>query len=290
MRAWLLPVVIGLATSFVVATPAEAGRRDPKAPPSGGVKVTTSGNQVRYTVKRAGKPGGPGKVKVNPGSVTCRRWSTFETVVVDEVRTVVEHRWRQCFSIVTGRPTGPAREITPDAGGSAPSEEVWTAVVPDPVLQRQNGARFVTQRTGWVWLPPSYFRGISVDLRSSFGEVRRGGATARATQVVVHPGWGGPNNGLECTTEAQFPYDTSREFWDQLSCGLWFMKSSIDERGGAYTVTTTVEWQVNATVDGEIAEAASVVTDSQTAVRVEELQALVTCVGGSSTSCPTGSR
>jgi hypothetical protein len=32
------------------------------------------------------------------------------------------------------------------------------------------------------------------------------------------------------------------------------------------------------------------VTDSQTSVRVEELQALVTCVGGSSGSCPTGSK
>jgi hypothetical protein len=148
----------------------------------------------------------------------------------------------------------------------------------------------VTQRTAWVWLPPTYFQGISVDLRSSSGTVRPGAATARAIQVVLHPGWGGANNGVECTTEAQFPYDSAREFWDQLSCGLWFMKSSVDEPGGAYNVTTTVEWQVNAVVDGEVAETATVVTDSQTSVRVEELQALVTCVGGSSGSCPTGSK
>jgi hypothetical protein len=169
MRAWILPVAI--ASCVLLATPAEAGRRDPKAPSAGGVKVTTSGNQVKYTVRRAGKPGGPGKAKFNPGTVTCKRWSTFEPVTVDGVRTVLEHRWRQCFSTVTGRPTGPAREVTPDTGGTAPAEEVWTAVVPDPVLQRQNGARFVTQRTAWVWLPPTYFRGISVDLRSSSGLV-----------------------------------------------------------------------------------------------------------------------
>jgi hypothetical protein len=287
-RRACLAVTIALLAS--ASQPALGGTRIPKTPGSGGVKVSTSGNQVRYTVRRAGKPGGPGKAKSNPGTVTCKRWSTFETVTVDGVRTAVEHRWRQCFSTVTGRPTGPAREVTPDTGGTAPAEEVWTAVVPDPVLQRQNGVRFVTQRTAWVWLPPVYFRGISVDLRSSSGALRSGAATARAVQVVVHPGWGGPNNGVDCTTEAQFPYDSARDFWDQLSCGLWFMKSSADEPGGAYKVTTTVEWQVNATVDGEVAETATVVTDSQTSVRVEELQALVTCVGGSSQSCPTGNK
>jgi hypothetical protein len=103
MRARLVPV----ATAWVLllACPAEAGRRDPKAPSSGGVKVTTSGNQVKYTVRRAGKPGRPGKAKSNQGAVTCKRWSTIETVTVDGVRTIVEHRWGQCFSTVTGRPT-----------------------------------------------------------------------------------------------------------------------------------------------------------------------------------------
>jgi hypothetical protein len=287
MRWHLVLIAI---TSFCVSAPmsAEASRRDPKAPPSGGVRVTTSGNQVKYTVKRGGRPGGPARVRVNPGAVTCRYRSVSETVTAGAAKTVVEHRWRQCFSTATGRPTGPEREVIPGPGGSAPSEEVWTAVVPDPVLQRQNDVRFVTQRTAWVWLPPQYFRGIRVDLRSSTGQLRPGAATARAIQVVVNPGYGGPAAGVDCTAEAQFPYDGARDFWDQSSCGLWFMKSSIDEPGGAYTATVTVAWEVNAVVDGEVAETATVVTDSQAAIRVEELQALVTCVGGSAGSCPTG--
>ena len=287
MRARIISLmaIIAIAGS---AVPAQAGSRTPKTPGNGGVKVTTSGNQVKYTVKRAGRPGGPARVRVNPGSVTCRYRSVSEIVTVGGTNTVVEHRWRQCFSTATGRPTGPEREIIPGPGGSAPSEEVWTAVVPDPVLQRQNDVRFVTQRTAWVWLPPQYFRGIRVDLRSSTGQLRPGAATARAIQVVVNPGYGGPAAGIDCTAEAQFPYDGARDFWDQSACGLWFMKSSIDEPGGAYTATVTVAWEVNAVVDGAVAETATVVTDSQAAIRVEELQALVTCVGGSAGSCPTG--
>ena len=265
---------------------AEAGNRSPKVPSSGDVKVQSSGNTVKYTVSRNGKPKTPAKAKVTPGSVTCRRWSVFTTVEADGVKTVVEHFWKQCFSTVTGRPTGPAREVVPGVGGVAPSEEVWTAIVPDPVLQRQNDVRFVTQRTAWVWLPPVYFRGISVDLRSTTGEVRRGGAIARAIEVNVNPGFGGEANGVDCSEQAQFPYDTARAFWDQLSCPLWFMKSSIDEPNGAYRVAVTVAWTVNATIDGEVADTATVVTDSTTLLRVEELQALVTCVGGSASSCP----
>jgi hypothetical protein len=278
---------IGALIAVLATTaPAEAARRDPKAPNSGGVKVTTSGNQVRYTVNRKGRPAAPGTVRSTPPPVRCSRWSTFEVVAVDGVRTTVEHRWRQCFSTVTGRPTGPAREIGLD--GAGPVEEVWTAEVPDPVLQRQNGVRFVTQRAAWVWLPPAYFRGIRVDLRSNTGEVRAGGATARATQVIVGPGFGGAASALDCTAEAQFPYDTARPFWDQLSCPLWYMKSSLDEPGGVYRATATVVWSVDAVIDGEPADTATVVTDSSTAIRVEELQALVTCVGGSSASCPSG--
>ena len=149
----------------VTATPPAMGRRDPKTP-SRGVRVTTSGSTVRHTVNRAGKPRTPGRVAVNPGSVTCRRWTTIEMVVggppEKPVATTITHYWKQCFSTVTGRPTGPAREYDPGGGGVPPAaEEVWTAVVPDPVIQRENGVRFVTQRTPWVWLPPAYFRGIT---------------------------------------------------------------------------------------------------------------------------------
>ena len=37
-----------------------------------------------------------------------------------------------------------------------------------------------------------------------------------------------------------------------------------------------------------VGEGSTVVTDGSAAIRVEELQALVTCVGGSSSSCPSG--
>ena len=277
-----VPLLI-LALALLPLGPASASRRDPTGPRSGGVRVTTSGNRVRYTVARTGRPGTPGVVRSTPPPVRCSRWSTFETIVVGEVRTVVEHRWRQCFSTVTGRPTGPAREIGLE--GAGPTEEVWTAEVPDPVLQRENGVRFVTQRTAWEWLPPSYFRGIRVDLRSNTGELRSGGAVARATQVIINPGFGGTATGLDCTAEAQFPYDTGRPFWDQLSCPLWYMKSSVDEPGGVYRASATVVWAVDAVIDGEAADTATVVTDGQASFRVEELQALVTCVGGSASSC-----
>ncbi len=286
MHRRVLPITIAIALA-ACTTPAMAGNRKPGAPSTGGVKVTTSGNQVRYTVTRKGRPASPGVVRSTPPPVRCSRWSTFEIVVVDGVRTSVEHRWRQCFSTATGRPTGPAREIGVD--GAGPVEEVWTAEVPDPVLQRQNGVRFVTQRTAWVWLPPAYFRGISVDLRSNTGELRVGGATARATQVIIHPGFGGTAAALDCTVEGQFPYDTARTFWDQLSCPLWYMKSSLNEPGGVYRATATVVWSVDAVIDGEPADTATVVTDGSAAFRVEELQALVTCVGGSSASCPSES-
>ena len=217
MRRFLPRAILGLV--LIEALPAAAVRRDPRAPHTGGVRVTTSGNQVRYTVNRAGRPATPGVVRSTPPPVRCSRWSTTETVVVDGVATLVTHRWRQCFSTVTGRPTGPAREIGVE--GATPTEEVWTAEVPDPVLQRQNGVRFVTQRTAWVWLPPAYFRGIRVDLRSNSGEVRPASAVARATEVIINPGYGAASSGIDCTTEAQFPYDTARPFWDQQSCGLW---------------------------------------------------------------------
>ena len=279
----LVPLTLAASLLAASAGPAVATRRTPDAPSRGGVRVTTSGNQVKYTVARAGRPATPGVVRSTPPPVRCSRWSTFETIVVGEVRTVVEHRWRQCFSTVTGRPTGPAREIGLD--GAGPVEEVWTAEVPDPLLQRQNGVRFVTQRTAWVWVSPAYYRGIRVDLRSNTGEVRSGGAVARATQVIINPGFGGTATGLDCTGEAQFPYDSARPFWDQLSCPLWYMKSSLDEPGGVYRATATVVWSVDAVIDGEAADTATVVTDGQASFRVEELQALVTCVGGSSSSC-----
>lgn len=275
--------------------PAIAGRRDSTSPITG-VRVTTSGSMVRYVVNRTGKPKTAARVRVNPGAVTCRRWTTSETIVTvvagppeKRVSTVVTHFWKKCFSSVTGRPTGPAREYVPSVGGVPPSEEVWTAVVPDPVIQRENGARFVTQRMAWVWLPPQYFRGITVDLRSSTGEVRVGGATARAVEVVFDPGWDSGGLGVDCTVEAAFPYDRGREFWDQKSCGLWYMKSSLDEPGGVYRATVSVAWEVNAVIDGEPADVATVVTDSQAFFRVEELQALVTCMGGSPSSCPADS-
>ena len=287
MRRRVVAVMLGVSLLAASALPAQAGRRDPNTP-TRGVRVTTSGSTVRYTVNRDGKPRTPGRAIVNPGSITCRRWTTIETILrpVDVVAVTITHYWKQCFSTVTGRPTGPAREYDPGGGGAPPTEEIWTAVVPEPVIQRENGVRFVTQRTAWVWLPPAYFRGITVNLRSSTGEIRAGGATARAVQVLVNPGWGGPDNSVDCTVEAAFPYDTGRPFWDQESCGLWYMKSSLDEAGGVYRATATVVWEVNAVIDGEPADTATVVTDGQAAFRVEELQALVTCVGGSPSSCP----
>ena len=254
------------------------------------MRVTTSGSTVRYTVNRSGKPRTPGRVRANTGAVRCSRWTVPETVVnPDETITTVMHYWKQCFSVATGRPTGPAKEYTPGGPGVAPTEEIWTAVVPDPVLRRENGVRFLTQRIAWVWLPPEYFRGITVDLRSSSGELRRGGATARAVEVQVSPGYGGVASALDCTVEAAFPYDRARPFWDQLSCPLWYMKSSLDEPGGVYRATATVTWEVNAVIDGEPADTATVVTDGQAEFRVEELQALVTCIGKSTDSCPTRS-
>ena len=289
MRRRIISVIFTGALCVAATQPALAGRRDPKTPTTG-VRVTTSGSTVRYTVNRAGKPRTPGRVRVNPGSVTCRRWTTIESVVSGPpekpVTTSITHYWKQCLSTVTGRPTGPAREYDPGGGGVSAAEEVWTAVVPDPVIQREIGVRFVTQRTAWVWLPPEYFRGITVDLRSSTGEMRSGGAAARAVQVLVNPGWGGSGTSVDCTVEAAFPYDRGRPFWDQDSCGLWYMKSSLDEPGGVYRATATVVWEVNAVIDGEPADTATVVTDGQAAFRVEELQALVTCVGGSPSSCP----
>ena len=93
---------------LVIVPAANAGQRVPKTP-TRGVRVTTSGSTVRYTVNRAGKPRTPGRVRVNPGSVTCRRWTTVESVVSGPpekpVTAVVTHFWKQCFSMATGRPT-----------------------------------------------------------------------------------------------------------------------------------------------------------------------------------------
>ncbi len=278
-----MTAVLVTAALALPAVPVSAGRRTPGTP-AGGVRVSTSGNQVRYTVTRTGRPPAAAQARSTPPPVRCSRWSTFENVRVGDSVRVVEHRWRQCFSTLTGRPTGPAREIGLE--GAPPAEEVWTAEVPDPVIQRQNGVRFVTQRVAWVWLPPAYFRGITVDLRSNSGEVRTGGAVARATRVIINPGFGGAATNLDCTAEAQFPYDTARSFWDQRSCGLWYMKSSLDEPGGVYRATATVVWAVDAVIDGEAADTATVVTDGTAAFRVEELQALVTCMGGRAQSCP----
>ena len=164
MRSRLLALSAALFLAGTV--PADAGQRIPKTP-TRGVKVTTSGSTVRYTVNRAGRPRTSGRVRVNPGSITCRRWTTIETIVNGPpgkpVVTTVTHYWKQCFSTVTGRATGPAREYDPGAAGVPPAEEVWTAVVPDPVIQRENGVLFVTQRSAYVWLPPAYYRGITVD-------------------------------------------------------------------------------------------------------------------------------
>lgn len=291
MRSWRavsLSVCVAVVATAIVWWPtiARAGSRVPKRPDAvGKVAVKASGNTVRYTVTRGGRARViPGK-KTNPDVVTCRRWTTETSATADGAVVVTHHRWRQCFS--KGRPTGPAKEIPAEASGSQPSEDVWTAVVPDPVIQRQNGVRFVTQRMAWVWLPAQYFQGIRVDLRSNTGQTRAGAAVARATQVIVHPGWGGESNGLDCTVAASFPYEPSTPFWDQKSCGLLYMKSSVDEPGGSYLMTATVTWDVNAVIDGETADPATVTTEGQIAVTVEELQALVTCVGGHENDCTT---
>ncbi len=282
-----IAIAVALAAAALLSAPiAEAGSRAPTRPPSGGkIRTSSSGNTVRYSRSRAGVPKRTPGLRVVPPAVRCRRWTTEEVQGVGEVAVVVVHSWRQCFSVATGRPTGPAREIPGESGGTQPTEDVWTAIVPDPVILRENSARFVTQRLSWIWLPPEYFRGIAVTLRSSSGATATGAATARAIDVTIHPGWGGAGNAIDCTLDAQFPYDRSKGYWEQRSCGLLYMKSSINEPGGVYTATATVTWEVNATIDGEPADPAIVITDGQAAFRVEELQALVTCVGGNETAC-----
>jgi hypothetical protein len=278
-------VAVALSTTLAVSA-AQAGSRAPTRPErSGKIRTASSGNTVRYSRSRAGIAKKTPAVRVAQPAVRCNRWTTTETVGEGEGAKVVVHSWRQCFSVATGRPTGPPREIPGDSGGTGPSEDVWTAVVPDPVIMRENSARFVTQRLSWVWLPPEYFRGIPVLLRSTSGTTATGAATARAIDVSLHPGWGGAGNAIDCTTDAQFPYDRAKGYWEQRSCGLLYMKSSIHEPGGTYTATATVTWVVNATIDGEPADPAVVVTDGQATFRVEELQALVTCVGGNEAAC-----
>ena len=284
-----IPVVVALLVLASTGT-AGAGSRSPSRPPSGGkIKTSSSGNTVRYSRSRAGVVKKTPAVRVEQPAVRCSRWTTTETVGAGEDAKLIVHSWRQCFSVATGRPTGPAREMGGDSGGTGPSEDVWTAIVPDPVILRENSTRFVTQRLSWVWLPPEYFRGIPVTLRSTSGATATGAATARAIEVSLHPGWGGPGNAVDCTTDAQFPYDRAKGYWEQRSCGLLYMKSSIREPGGAYTATATVTWVVNASIDGEPADPAIVVTDGQATFRVEELQALVTCVGGNEAACATDS-
>ena len=286
MRARLvIPIALALAATLAMPA-ADAGSRAPTRPSrSGKIQTSSSGNTVRYARSRAGVAKTTPAVRVVPPAVRCTRWTTTATEVVGEEVEVVVRRWKQCFSVASGRPTGPAREIGGDAGGAGPVEDVWTAVVPDPVILRENSARFVTQRLSWVWLPPEYFRGIPVALRSTSGATATGAATARAIDVALHPGWGGTGNAIDCTVDAQFPYDRAKGYWDQRSCGLLYMKSSINEPGGVYTATATVTWEVNATIDGEPADPAIVVTDGQATFRVEELQALVTCIGGNEAAC-----
>ena len=108
MRSWLV-LPVALAAVAATMTTAGAGSRTPSRPRSiGKVRVEASGNKVRYSRARTGAP-----PSSNPGSVTCRRWSTVEMVPVlgSIVLVAVEHRWRQCFSISTGRPTGRRRPI-----------------------------------------------------------------------------------------------------------------------------------------------------------------------------------
>jgi hypothetical protein len=285
MRA-RLTVFVAVAVSALMTPCALAGSRKPERPDSGKkVKVTTSGNTVRYEKSRAGAKRQTPAVRVNPSPVHCNYWHTTETTGSGTTAKTVSHRWKQCFSVATGRQTGPPREIPGDNGGTPGGIETWTAVVPDPRILRENATRFLAQRLAYVWLPPEYFNGIAVNLRSSSGAVVPGGATARATSVEIHPGWGDAGNATDCTEQAQFPYDRSVGYWDQRSCALLFMKSSIDEPGGVYTVRATVTWSVTAVVDGEVADPAVVVTEGETTVRVEELQALVTCVGGQEAAC-----
>jgi hypothetical protein len=284
MRSRFAISLILVAVCALNAPTALAGSRTPSRPDrTGKVKATASGNTVRYVRARQGKSTPP--VRVNPPTVHCKRWTVTVTTGSGVAAVSVDHFWKQCFSIATGRPTGPPREVPPT--GAPGGEDVWTAVVPDPLILRENSARFVTQRLAWVWLPPEYFHGIPVDLRASNGAVLTGAAVARATNVSVNPGWGGD---ADCTLEAQFPYDRKVSYWEQRSCALLYMKSSVDEPGGAYTATATVTWIVSAVIDGEPVDPVIVVTTGDALFRVEELQALVTCIGGTETSCPTGSK
>lgn len=279
-------VIGATAVCALIASSAQAGSRKPDRPVSGKkVTVSASGNTVRYTKARAGTAKAVPPARANPAPVHCNRWSTTEVTGTGEAAITITHRWKQCFSVATGRPTGQLREILGDSGSTPNTTEIWTAVVPDPVILRENSNRFVAQRLAYLWLPLEYFHGIRVDLRSSDGGVLPGAATARATQVIVHPGWGSEDNTTDCTVDAQFPYDRSVGYWDQRSCALVYMKSSIDEPNGAYVARATVTWAVTAVIEGEVADPATVVTQGETAVRVEELQALVTCIGGGESSC-----
>ena len=129
--------------------------------------------------------------------------------------------------------------------------------------------------------------GDSTPERGAVRDAAYGVGVAATPVFPGHPGWGGEGNAVDCTVEASFPYESSTPFWDQKSCGLLYMKSSVDEPGGSYVMTATVMWDVNAVIDGETADPATVTTDGQIAVTVEELQALVTCVGGHETDCNT---
>ncbi len=287
-----LAITVALTTATICAlttSAAEAGSRKTDRPKVGGrVSVSASGNTVRYSRTRVAAKR-TSSAPTNAGAVRCRRWKTSEVVgpkedAPEEEQVLVVHYWRQCFSVSTGRATGPVREVGPLISASA-GEEVWTAVVPDPVLLRENGSRFVTQRLSYVWLPAEYFRGLSVDLRSSSGQVLPNAAVARAVSVLVHPGWGSEDNTMDCTEDAQFPFDRRIDYWNQRSCGLQYMKSSVNEPGGAFTARVTVTWVVTAVIDGEGVDSATVVTRGSSQIRVEELQALVTCIGGSANAC-----
>ena len=61
----IIAMILTGAICVTAPQPAFAGRRDPKTPTTG-VRVTTSGSTVRYTVNREGKPGA--------GSARCRVW------------------------------------------------------------------------------------------------------------------------------------------------------------------------------------------------------------------------
>ncbi|RKN11641.1 hypothetical protein D7319_06480 [Streptomyces radicis] len=143
--------------------------------------------------------------------------------------------------------------------------------LPSPVVRLSPSvdAVQVVRVPTWLWVEGGVWRPVSETAEVPGVSVT---ATARPVRVVWSLGDGGEVvcGGPGTPWDGSFPADAASP-----DCGYTYVRSSVGEPGGTFTVSAAVVWDVTWEGDGQSGRVPGLVTVDEVAVTVDEIQALV---------------